>query len=63
MSKDNSESVLYSAVCYTDLRRQKIELSMEIREQLDTEKKKHATNYEQELQDIVSERKSAVDLS
>ena len=30
---------------------------MEIKEQLDAEKKKYATSYEQELQDIVSERK------
>lgn len=44
-------------MCYVDLRRQKIDLSMEIREQLDVEKNKYATNYEQELQDIVSERK------
>ena len=44
-------------MCYADLQRQKIELSMEIREQLDVEKKKYTTNHEQELQDIVSERK------
>ena len=50
-------------VYHTDLRRQKIQLSMEIREQLDAEEKKCGTNYEQELQDIVSEIKSAVDLS
>ena len=43
-------------MCYADLQRQKIELSMEIKEQLDVEKK-YTTNHEQELQDIVSKRK------
>jgi hypothetical protein len=47
-------------MCYADLQRQKIELSMEIKERLDVEKKKYSTNHEQELHDIVSERKLTV---
>ena len=38
---------------YIDLQTQKIQLSMEVREELLTERKKNETNYEQEIQEIV----------
>ena len=41
-----------------DLQRQKIHLSMEVREEVLTEKRKHETNYEQEIQEIVNLKES-----
>ena len=41
------------ATILLDLRRQKMQLSMELREELDVEKKKLTTNLEQDIQTIV----------
>ena len=41
---------------HADLHRQKIQLSMEIREKTGAEKKRSATNNEQELHEIVRKR-------